>query len=166
MELMTIDDSSRPPVLYIDMDSVLVDFESGLRRVSDTDRLTYAEDPDEIPGIFALMDPMPGAIDAFARLAAHYDTYILSTASWRNPSAWSDKLRWVHQYLGIDQASPAYKRLILTHHKNLNSGAILIDDRPHNGADRFAGEWIQFEVEPFPDWEAVTASLLPRASPP
>ena len=154
------------PVLYIDMDSVLVDFESGLRRVSDTDRRAYAEEPDEIPGIFALMDPMPGAIDAFVRLSASYDTYILSTASWRNPSAWSDKVRWVHRHFGADQASPAYKRLILTHHKNLNAGAILIDDRPNNGADKFNGEWIQFGVEPFPDWETVAADLLARASPP
>lgn len=80
---MTIDTDSETPILYIDMDSVLVDFDSGLRRVSDADRRQYPDDPDEIPGIFALMDPMPGAIDAFTQLSRRYDTYILSTASWR-----------------------------------------------------------------------------------
>lgn len=162
---MITEADSKAPVLYIDMDSVLVDFESGLRRVSEDDRRQFADDPDEIPGIFALMDPMPGAIDAFTQLSHRYDTYILSTASWLNPTAWSDKLTWVHEHLGVDEGSPAYKRLILTHHKNLNSGAILIDDRPNNGADQFAGTWIQFGGATFPHWEAVLAHLLDEGSP-
>ena len=40
----------------------------------------YDEREDEIPGIFALMDPMPGAIDAYLELAERFDTYVLSTA--------------------------------------------------------------------------------------
>lgn len=162
---MTIDTDSETPILYIDMDSVLVDFDSGLRRVSDADRRQYPDDPDEIPGIFGLMDPMPGAIDAFTQLSRRYDTYILSTASWRNPTAWSDKLTWVHTHLGADSRSPAYKRLIMTLHKNLNSGAILIDDRPNNGADQFDGEWIQFGTETFPNWDSVVAHLLDTIAP-
>jgi 5'-nucleotidase len=51
-------------------------------------------------------------------LANLFDTYILSTSPWENPSAWSDKLLWVKHHLG----SICYKRLILTHHKNLNVG--------------------------------------------
>ncbi len=69
-----------------------------------------------------------------------FETYILSTSPWANPSAWSDKLIWVQRYL----AKTAHKRLILTHHKNLNVGDFLIDDRRKHGADRFAGEWIHF----------------------
>ena len=59
------------------------------------------------------------------RLKDKYDIYILSTAPWDNPSAWSDKLEWVKRYLG----EVCYKRLILSHHKNLNAGDYLIDDR-------------------------------------
>ena len=34
-----------------------------------------------------------------------YDVYILSSAPWKNPSAWSDKLEWVKKYLGQDTIS-------------------------------------------------------------
>ncbi|MEI6621033.1 MAG: hypothetical protein WCP28_03930 [Actinomycetes bacterium] len=44
-----------------------------------------------------------------------------------HPSAWSDKLSWVHKHFGHDAESPAHKRLILSHHKNLNSGDRLLD---------------------------------------
>jgi 5'(3')-deoxyribonucleotidase len=57
----------------------------------------------------------------------------------------------------------AYKRLILTHHKNLNHGDFLVDDRTKNGADRFRGEHIIFGSREFPDWPAVVAYLRERA---
>lgn len=138
-------------ILYVDMDNVLVDFQSGIARLTDAVIHDYAGRLDEVPGIFALMSPMPGALAAFNELAALFDTYILSTAPWENPSAWTDKLLWVKQHLG----TTAYKRLILTHHKHLNDGHFLIDDRTKNGVDRFAGEHIHFGTERFPDWNAV-----------
>lgn len=116
----------------------------------------YEDRLDEVPGIFSKMDPMPGAIEAYAQLEPLYDTYILSTAPRRNPSAWSDKLVWVQRHLG----RLAYKRLILSHHKNLNVGDFLIDDRTKNGASEFMGEHILFGSERFPDWPAVVAYLL------
>ena len=84
---------------------------------------------DEIPGIFAKFDPVPGAVAAFHELAAHFDVYILSTAPWNNPSAWSDKLEWVKRHFGDEIGKPPYKRVILSHHKHLNHGDYLIDDR-------------------------------------
>ena len=51
---------------------------------------------------------------------------------------------------------------ILTHHKNLNAGDFLIDDRTKNGADRFLGEHLLFGSERFPDWQAVLAYLRER----
>ena len=143
-------------VLYIDMDNVLVDFQTGISRITDRQREDFEGNFDEVPGIFSLMDPMPGAIESFQRLANHYDTYILSTAPWENHTAWSDKLKWVKEYLG----APAYKRLILSHHKNLNAGEYLIDDRLKNGVDRFKGEHIHFGTERFPDWKSVCDYLL------
>ena len=82
------------------MDNVLVDFKSGLARASEEDLIKHKGDEDEIPGIFSTMDPMPGAVEAFHTLSKHFDTYILSTAHWENPSAWSDKLEWVKKHLG------------------------------------------------------------------
>jgi len=55
-----------------------------------------------------------------------------------------------------------YKRLIISHNKNLNSGEYLIDDRPNNGAKDFKGEWIYFGSQDFPDWDTVTEYLLSK----
>jgi 5'-nucleotidase len=156
-------DAGVKKILYIDLDNTLVDFG---RRIDGLDPIVtakYENRLDEAPGIFALMPSIPGAIEAFKELSQLFDTYILSTAPWRNPSAWQHKVEWVHEHLGSDDASPAYKRLILSHHKNLNRGDFLVDDRPKNGAERFEGEWIHFNSEQFPDWAAVVAYLSTRA---
>ncbi|MBE2200267.1 MAG: hypothetical protein IAE79_16755 [Anaerolinea sp.] len=147
-------------ILYVDMDGVLVDFTSAFLRIPEQTLLAYDERLDEIPGIFALMEPLPGAVAAYTELAGRFDTFILSTAPWGNPSAWCDKLLWVKQYLGI----VAHKRLILTHHKHLNVGHFLIDDRTKNGADRFTGEHILFGSARFPDWPTVVAYLTSRGT--
>jgi 5'(3')-deoxyribonucleotidase len=146
-------------ILYIDMDNVLVDFPSAFHHIDPTLLDQHADNKDDIAGIFSLMTPMPGAVEAFEELAALFETYILSTSPWDNPTAWSDKLLWVKRYLGPQ----AYKRLILTHHKHLNAGDYLIDDRTKNGADRFGGELILFGSERFPDWRAVSAYLRESA---
>ena len=142
-------------ILYIDMDNVLVDFPTGIARVSEDVQLEYADRLDEVPGIFSLMQPMPGSLASFNELSTLFDTYILSTAPWNNPTAWSDKLLWVQKYLG----PAANKRLILSHHKNLNDGDYLIDDRTKNGVDRFRGEHIHFGTTQFPDWSSVVKYL-------
>lgn len=147
-------------ILYIDLDNTLVDFPSAFQQLEQSIHDEYADRYDEVPGIFALMQPLPGAIEAYKLLAKRYDTYILSTAPWLNPSAWSDKLEWVQRHLGIEKGTPAYKRLILSHHKNLNRGDYLIDDRPNRGAAQFEGEWLHFGVAPFESWTDVTAYLL------
>ena len=143
-------------ILYFDMDNVLVDFPSALPKVEPTLLQEFEGRLDEIPGIFSLMDPIVGAVEAFERLSNAYDSYILSTAPWENSSAWSNKNEWVKKYLGPS----AHKRLILTHHKNLNRGDYLIDDRTTNGAGEFQGEHIHFGSARFPNWHYVLAYLL------
>ncbi len=143
-------------ILYVDMDNVLVDFPSGISKISKELQSEYKDRLDEVPGIFSLMDPLKGAIDSYKKLSQKFDTYILSTAPWKNSSAWSDKNEWVKEYLG----DVAYKRLILSHHKNLNYGDYLIDDRLANGANLFEGEHIHFGSDKFPDWGSVCSYLL------
>ncbi len=141
--------------VFIDMDNVLVDFQSGLDQVSEEKKAEYAGRLDEIPGLFAKMKPMPGAIEAVHELQKHYDLFILSTAPWKNPSAWSDKVEWVTKYLD----DVFHKRLIISHRKDLCQGDYLIDDRGKNGTSEFAGEWIEFGSEQFPNWESVLEYL-------
>ena len=137
--------------VFIDMDNVLVDFQSGLDQVSEEVKAEYAGRLDEIPGLFAKMKPMEGAIDAVHELQKRYDLFILSTAPWKNPSAWSDKVEWVTKYLD----DVFHKRMVITHRKDLCQGDYLIDDRGKNGTSEFAGEWIEFGSEQFPNWESV-----------
>jgi len=143
-------------ILYIDMDNVLVDFQSGIDRLDKITRDTYDGSLDDAPGIFSLMLPKKDAIESFIELSKIFDTHILSTAPWANHTAWSDKNKWVKKYLG----ESVYKRLILTHHKNLNVGDFLVDDRDKNGAAEFSGEFIQFGKGEFSDWKSVKEYLL------
>lgn len=149
--------STRKKRLYFDMDGVLVDFESGLAQQDEQTLKEYEGRYDEIPGLFGLMQPMPGAIEAVHKLNEHYDCYILSTAPWNNPSAWSDKVTWITKHLD----DVFHKKMVITHCKNLCQGDILIDDRGKNGTSQFEGEWIEFGSERFPDWNAVLDYLIP-----
>lgn len=143
-------------IVYIDLDNVIVDFPSAFPHIDPALLQEYADRKDDIPGIFKHMLPVSGAVESFSIVAKYFDTYILSTAPWMNPSAWSDKLQWVQRYLDNN----AYKRLILTHHKNLNSGDYLIDDREKNGAKEFNGKLILFGCRQYPNWAAVLEYLF------
>ena len=141
------------------MDNVLVDFQSGLDQVREAVKAKFADDGkgeshyDDIPRLFSLMKPMPGAIDAVNALAEKYDCYILSTAPWNNDTALQDKLNWIKKYF----PTVFHKRVIFTHHKNLcfQPGAYLIDDRTAHGADQFGDHHIHFGQGEFKDWTAV-----------
>lgn len=158
-------------IIFFDMDNVLVDFRSGLDRVPQEIKVQYEDDGtgkphyDDIPGLFSLMDPMPGAIEAVNALAdsGRYELYILSTAPWGNPSAWTDKALWVKKYFDSDRPEGIfYKRLILTHHKNMciQPNAWLIDDRKAHGSECFDDHFIHFGSENFPDWASVLKFFL------
>ena len=138
------------------MNNVAVDFKSGINKLPALQKKKYEGRLDDVPSIFSLMVPIKDAIESVEKLSKVFDTYLLSTAPWDNPSAWSDKVIWVKKYLG----EVAHKRLILSHHKNLNKGDYLIDDRTKNGADKFEGEHIHFGQGAFKDWNAVTKYLL------
>lgn len=142
--------------LYFDMDGVIVDFDSALKLQSEETLKEYEGREDEIPGLFGQMQPMPGALEAVRKLNERYDCYILSTAPWGNPSAWSDKVIWITRYLD----DVFHKKMVITHCKHLCKGDILIDDRDKHGVRDFEGEWIHFGSERFPDWDSVLDYLI------
>lgn len=154
-------------IIFFDMDNVLVDFKSGLAKVDPDIKAQYDDDGtgkphyDDIPHIFSMMDPMPGAIDAVKTFAKHtdkFELYILSTAPWDNPTSWTDKLEWVKKHLDSDHPGGVfYKRIVLTHNKNLcvQKNAWLIDDRIAHGSQEFGDHFIHFGSVRFPDWNAV-----------
>ena len=163
-------------IVYLDMDDVLVNFRSGIDVISadypGKDPDSHDENWDDIPGIFALMKPVDGAIDAVKRLCASnkLDVYVLSTAPWENATAWSDKLNWIKKHFDSENPvdaktkdNPLYKKVIISHNKHLNAGEFLVDDRTANGARDFGGFHVHFGPKNlekgregrFPDWASV-----------
>ena len=147
-------------IVYVDMDNTIVDFKSGIKRLPKYDIKEYKGREDEHPYIFTLMDPIKDSIESVKELNKKYDLYILSTAPWENSNAWKQKRDWIGKYFGDGKENLFYKKVILSHNKNLNRGDYLIDDRPHNGAENFKGVWIRFGSEKYPDWKSVTKYLL------
>lgn len=139
------------PILYCDLDGVIVDYDM-FKHLSD--------DQKRLPGFFENLPPIPGAIEAFKELNEMYEVYILSTAPWSNPYAWSEKRLWVEKHLG----ELAFKKLILSHNKGLLRGSFLIDDRTLNGVTEFEGEHIHFGTPHFPNWPTVLDYLHNKTS--
>lgn len=145
-------------IVYFDMDNVLVDFQSGIDQTPIEIQKSYKGEMDNVPGIFSKMKPNVEMVDLFNKMAddPRYDVYILSTSPWDNPTAASEKVEWVKKHLPLY----GYKRLILSHHKHLNVGDYLIDDRTANGAGEFGGEHIHYKTEKFPTVESIESYLL------
>ena len=140
-------------IVYVDMDGVLVDFNSAFNHVEPDALRVYKGQLDNIPHLFSLMVPMPGAIEGFKALQEKYDVYILTTAPWKNETALQDKKDWLNKYLG----ELIKKKVIFSHHKELLMGDYLIDDRPVSG---FIGKQLQFGSMEYPDWDAILKELL------
>ena len=141
--------------IYIDMDGVLADLQSAANSLADQfpTELGHHVKPDEVLD-FSTFTPMPGAIDAVAALLdMGHDVYIASTPPWNNPDAWGQKRNWIEKHL------PSLRRkVILTHHKNLLKGDILIDDSTYRGQKDFEGEFMHFGQDGM-DWEYVVETI-------
>ena len=136
-------------IIYIDLDGVIADFDKARWEHPLCNQTPFKGRPDRIPNIYRDLEPIEGALDAVNKLLDNerLDIYILSTAPWDNPDAWTHKRLWVEKYFG----KKIRKRLILCHHKHLLIGDYLIDDRRFNGASKFTGQWIHFGSEEYPN---------------
>lgn len=152
-------------ILYVDMDGVVADFDAEIKKYhpfiyDHPDQEYRSQVIDNIAEanerIFLHLEPIEGALDAIAKLKEHYEIYFLSTPMWNVPYSLMDKRIWLEKHFG----DFAKKRLILTHRKDLNIGAYLIDDRLKNGADKFTGKHIHFGSKEYPDWNGILKFLL------
>ena len=144
---------NKKQIIYVDMDGVLVDFESGVKKAEPDLLKSYQGQYDNIPYIFSWMKPMPGGIEALKKLNEKYDMYILTTAPWRNETALQDKKDWLNKHLG----DIIKKKVIFSHHKELLMGDYLIDDRI---CSEFKGKQFIFGSEEYPDWDSILKELL------
>jgi 5'(3')-deoxyribonucleotidase len=154
-------------IIWIDMDGVLVDLGENINKWlnSNQHHQFYRENPDTIPGIFRDPKPVEGAIDAVQKLddSDLYDLRILTTSPWGNPESMVDKRYWIEKYFG----DIFYKKITITHSKDLLVGDYLIDDRLANGAKDFKGELIRFGWDyenenwnEYPGWDNVLEKLI------
>jgi len=59
--------------LFVDMDGVLADYESGLAQVDEATLKEYEGHSDQIPGLYSLLLPVEGAVKAMKKLSKQYD---------------------------------------------------------------------------------------------
>lgn len=138
------------------MDGVLCDIAAAYREAARTH--PDVAFPQSIPGLFASLSVIPGAIEAVAALRSNprLDVWILSAPSTRNPLCYSEKRIWVEKVFDY----PLAKRLILASDKSLLRGDVLIDDNiSGKGQERFEGEVLHFGSSQFPTWASVLEHL-------
>lgn len=140
-------------IVYIDLDGTIADFEKARKNHPLSSQTPYIGRPDRLPEVYKDLEPIDGSIMAVKELLQNkkYEVYILSSAPWDNPDAWTHKRLWVERYFG----KAIRNRLILSKRKDLMIGDILIDDSPYNGARDFRGKWIQFGSINFDSWITV-----------
>ncbi len=149
-------------IIHIDMDGVMCQLKGrdGLS-LKETYKQALLENPDapfpfSVPGFFENLKPMPGAIDSVNRLRSWADVYVLTSPSVKNPLCYTEKRLWIEKYFDLEFC----KKMIITAHKELIKGHILIDDYTHGkGQDKFEGRLIHFGSEQYPDWDAVMRDI-------
>ena len=157
------------PILYIDMDGVIVDFPETISEVPLSLRdecsrwcKSNQKHHSDYPGLFSSLKPKIGAINGVKTLQLKYTILLLSSAPWGNISSWTDKRVWVEEHLPM----LGRKCLILSHRKDLNRGRFLVDDRSHNGAAAFGDyegqDWIDFGSNEFPNWVQIVEYLMKK----
>lgn len=130
--------------VFIDMDGVIVDFD-GFRSELEkkTNTIITGDMMKQLPSVYSVMDPMPGAIEAVRSLIGMgHDVWLATKPPTGIPQAYADKVQWV-----LDHLPELKRKIILTHDKGLLRGDVLIDDRPHKAnADKFEGELLHFSA--------------------
>lgn len=155
------------PILYIDMDGVMADFDKAIAVLLPNIPMGDGPDYEERSRMvdeavknhdtfFDDLKPMHFAIEAVEILRNHFEIYFLSTPMCNVPRSYMGKRIWIQKQFG----EWADKRLILTHRKDLVIGDYLIDDRTKNGAGEFKGELIQFGSDEYKDWHSILKYLL------
>lgn len=153
--------------ILIDQDGTLADWGAAWDKVLDTQyphqtriprtvdqrsfnlKLNLTEEEKEIvdlifdlPGFYANLDPIEGAIEAYHEMVAEgHFVQIATSPWWSNPSCLQDKSDWVAKHLGEEARS----KIVFTSDKTGLLGDFLIDDKP-GISGRYGG---------FPAWEQI-----------
>ena len=143
-------------IIYIDMDDVLCDFKGAhSQALKENPHNKY---PQSQYGFFTNLKAIDGGVETVKELihSDHYDPYILTAPSTRNPLCYTEKRVWVEKMFGYSFVS----KLIICANKGLLKGDILIDDNIQGkGQENFEGEIIHFGSPYYPGWIEVREKL-------
>ena len=134
-----------PPVILIDMDNSLVDWDAGFKKHwagrCSIDReksffMANCVEPeffndvslvDHAQGFFLNLPPMEGGIDAVHEMASMgLNVFIVTSAIMTSPFSAQEKIEWVRKYFG----NLLLNKMIMLEDKTKAKGDILIDDKP------------------------------------
>ena len=85
---------------------------------------------------------------AYERIIENYNVYVLAPSCTNNPSAMTDDIAWVEQYL----SAPAWGRVIFSNARQLQYGDYLIASAPQ---PEFMGTVIEWGSDEFKTWEEI-----------
>lgn len=147
-------------IVYVDMDNVICNFNDAKKKA--IQQFPEIAHPHSQVDFFRKLEEIDGAIDAMIDFAeAGIDVYILTAPSTMNPMSYIEKMLWVKDHFGNQFW---VERLIISKHKHLNKGDILIDDMASGcGQDKFEGELVQFGSKQFPNWQTTKEYVLEKA---
>jgi 5'(3')-deoxyribonucleotidase len=74
------------------------------------------------------LDPFPNAIKGLKRIMEIADVYFVTAQVEKSPTWCYDRTNWLIKHFGEEQGN----KIILTHHKEICSGDVLIDDKEYN----------------------------------
>lgn len=138
---------------FCDMDGVLADYEKCVRATG-----LSGKELKMVPGVFAKLDPMPGALEGIRSIIdMGFDVFIATKPASGRPGSYSEKVTWVMQHL-----PELRKKIIMTQDKGLlgGRGDWLLDDRPHvANCGEFPGEVLHFGGPLFPTWADVVSYM-------
>ncbi len=147
------DEVNHDKVIYVDMDDTICDFKTKAWEMLVAN--PAIKFPQSQYGFFTSLEPLPDAITCMNVLKNHFDVYILTRPSVRNPLCYTEKRVWVEQHMGLEWC----EKLILCPNKSLMIGHYLIDDVPW---PKFQGEQILFGQDPFTHWMKVFKYIMEK----
>lgn len=126
-------------IIYLDMDQVLVNFNSS-SRIPKNEKHLYNHPEIFKKGFFLELTPMVGAIDFVNYLLDldKYDVYILTQPVAKSYFSYSEKVQWIEEYI-----PRLLDKIIMTQNKLLLKGDLLVDD--NEKWKDFDGKFFLFE---------------------
>ena len=142
--------------LFIDMDGVLCDYKK--HHAEKLREFPHMPFPQSQYGFFMELEPIANSIATVKALMVHFDVWILTAPSWKNPMCLAEKNYWIQKHFGHDMA----QYMITCNDKSLVKGHFLVDDGIHRGQENFEGELLLFGSEKYPDWDFVFEYLMKK----